>query len=168
MNREVRVRGRTSDTRRPWCPGYNEMRAIPRVLRRARIIDWYSAERTIYRDESRNTCVSAASSGMSIIDTLTKTDPPTPLSPDCLLLRKPKEIHEVVPWFLFLFPFTFTINRYPRPGLLAFSRTCTNFPISLQPRTNRFEHLRSFTISNPKRVLFPFPVGYFDFLPVIP
>lgn len=50
------------------------------------LIDWYSTERTIYRGESRNTCVSAASSGMSIIDTL-----PKQISSNCLLLRKPRK-----------------------------------------------------------------------------
>lgn len=50
------------------------------------LIDWYSTERTIYRCESRNTCVSAVSSGMSIIDTL-----PKQISSNCLLLRKPRK-----------------------------------------------------------------------------
>ena len=88
------------------------------------LIDWYSGERTIYRDESRNTCVSAASSGMSIIDTL-----PKQISPNCLLLRKPRKSTKslsLLSLSLSLFslsPVAFTINRY-HPGFWYFRAWC--------------------------------------------
>lgn len=94
------------------------------------LIDWYSAERTIYRDESRNTCVSAASSGMSIIDTL-----PKQISPNCLLLRKPRKSTKSIP-LLFL-SFSLSPCFYDQsisPRLLVFSSLgVTNFSISLTP-----------------------------------
>lgn len=96
------------------------------------LIDWYSGERTIYRDESRNTCVSAASSGMSIIDTL-----PKQISPNCLLLRKPRKSTKSLSLLslslFFLFPPLplRSIDITQASGI--FEPGVTNFSISLTP-----------------------------------
>lgn len=94
------------------------------------LIDWYSGERTIYRDESRNTCVSAASSGMSIIDTL-----PKQISPNCLLLRKPRKSTKS----LSLLSLSLSFFSFPRclydqsisPRLLVFSSLVLRTSLSL-------------------------------------
>ena len=95
------------------------------------LIDWYSGERTIYRDESRNTCVSAASSGMSIIDTL-----PKQISPNCLLLRKPRKSTKSLSLLLSL---SLSFFSFPRclydqsisPRLLVFSSLVLRTSLSL-------------------------------------
>lgn len=106
----------------PWLEDATKCESDTVCFTSCALIDWYSAERTIYRDESRNTCVSAASSGMSIIDTL-----PKQISPNCLLLRKPRKSTKSIPLLSlslsFSFPLAFTINRY-HPGFWYFRAWC--------------------------------------------